>query len=211
MAYRAVVFDLDGTLVHTSPEYRYGVVGQALGHFGIGASGRDIDRFWFGPESDNIIREAFGLDPRQFWESYHECEDPGLRRRLSRAYDDVDFIDELRERGFRTGMVTGAPPGVAQLEVEIAGRERFDAVVLARQSEGIRPKPDPHGIEECLKQLRVQRDEAVYVGNTDDDLMMARRAGVFDVLLLRGEHEPPKTEPSLTIGSLYEMRKIPGM
>ena len=211
MIYKAVIFDLDGTLVHTMPEYRYKIVGQTLKDFGIKAYNEDIDSFWFESGRNKIIKNSFGIDPKLFWRRYHHYDDPELRKRLSRAYEDVDFIHELRMHGIKTGIVTGAPVRVASLEIDIIGKENFDGIVFARQSNGIRPKPDPHGIEECLNHLTVQKDETVYVGNSDEDLMTAKNAQVFDVLLFRGEHKFPETQSSLTIYSLYELRELLGL
>ena len=47
MVYKAVIFDLDGTLVHTMPEYRYKIVGQTVRDLGAKSSHHLIDKFWF--------------------------------------------------------------------------------------------------------------------------------------------------------------------
>jgi len=53
MNIKAVIFDLDGTLVHTAPVYRYMVVGDALETLGIeNIFKKDIDDFWFRGEKE---------------------------------------------------------------------------------------------------------------------------------------------------------------
>ena len=210
MTYKAVIFDLDGTLVHTTPEYRYQIVGQTLKDLGTTSSDYNIDRFWFESRRDSIIKEHFGLEPELFWKNYYTHDTIELRKQFTKLYDDVDFIQELRQNSYKTGIVTGAPVHIAFLEIGMLGKENFDAVIIAHTLNGIKPKPHPHGLEECLNLLGVQKNEAIYVGNADEDVATARNAQVFDVLLVRGEHEFPDINPSLRIHSLYDLRQFLG-
>lgn len=208
MKYKAIIFDVDGTLVYTPPEYRYKLVGEVLKEFGITASEKSIDRFWFEGDRDNIIKTCFSLEPEIFWEVLKKQELSELRRQSTKVYDDVGFISELRQRGYKTGIVTGAPPYVVAINLDFVGKSNFDAVVLASGSNGIKPKPHPQGLEICLSLLGVQRNEAVYIGNADEDIRAAKNAQVFDILLLRGEHKFPDINPSLTVHSLYDLRDL---
>lgn len=208
MAYKAVVFDLDGTLVHTTPEYRYKIVGQTLRDLGATSSNHNIDRFWFEARRDAIIKEHFGLEPELFWRTYRQYDTIELRKQFTKLYDDVAFIKELRQNGYKTGIVTGAPIQIASLEIGMLGQENFDAIIIAQTLNGIKPKPHPHCLEECLNLLGVQKSEAIYVGNADEDVATARNAQVFDVLLMREEHEFPEISPSLRIHSLYKLRQL---
>ena len=208
MSYRAALFDLDGTLVHTMPEYRYQIVGNALRDLGTTAPDHYIDKFWFEARRNDIIRDCFGVDPELFWAAYQRYDIAELRRALTRPYDDTDVIQELRKRGYRTGIVTGAPLHIASLEIEMLGKDNFDAVVNTHCHDGLKPKPYPHGIEKCMRLLCIGNNEALYVGNSDEDIMAARNANVLDVLVLRNEHEFPHIKPSVTISSLYELRQL---
>lgn len=207
MVYKAVIFDLDGTLVHTMPEYRYQIVGKTLRDLGVTSSNNYIDKFWFEARRDEVIKEQFGLDLELFWKTYRRHDTTELRKQFTKLYDDVDFIQELRQNDYKTGIVTGAPIHIASLEIGMLGEENFDAIVTAHISNRIKPKPHPHGLEECLNLLGIQRNEAVYVGNADEDIITAKNAQVFDVLIVRGEHEFPEINPSLTIHSLYDLRQ----
>ena len=208
MKYKAVLLDLDGTLVHTSPEYRYTIVGETLTGLGIKTTNDLIDKFWFETSRDKIIRQDFGLNPEIFWAKYRERDHTELRRKLTWPYNDIDFVKELKRIGCKTGIVTGAPPHIASLEISMIGEENFDCVVIASESRGIRPKPDAHGIEEALRFLNTQNNEAMYIGNAEEDILAARNANVLDILLIRGEYKLPEIKPSLKIHSLYDLREI---
>jgi HAD superfamily hydrolase (TIGR01549 family) len=210
MKYEAVIFDLDGTLVHTMPEYRYKIVGQTLKDLGTTSSNHIIDRFWFEARRNDIIKNHFGLEPELFWKTYSPYDTEELRKQFTKLYDDIDFIKELRKNGYKLGIVTGAPNHIASLEIGML-KEDFDSVIIAKTVNGIKPKPHPPGLESCLNLLGVDKSKAIYVGNADEDVTAAKNAKVFDVLLIRGEHEFPGIKPSLRIHSLYELRKLLGI
>ena len=208
--FKAIIFDLDGTLVYTSPEYRYRIVSKTLRDFGVIASNKHIDGFWFEARRDEIIRKYFRLEPEVFWEKYRKYDTTELRKKFTRPYRDVEFIRELKLNGYKIGIVTGAPNHIIDLEIRMIGKENFDAVVRAHISNGINPKPYPHGLERCLNLLKVPWSGAVYVGNSDEDVLAAKNAGVFDVLVDRKEYRfnLKNLRPSMVVDSLYDLEKI---
>jgi HAD superfamily hydrolase (TIGR01549 family) len=210
---KAVLFDLDGTLVSTRPEYRYFVVTSALEDLGVLEGKKyDIDRFWFAHDRDTTIAERFGVNPvSSFWKAYKSYDTPELREQWTEAYDDVPpALGMLKERGLRLGIVTGAPPRVVPVELALIDKDKFDAVIFARKDHGLELKPHPAGIEECLRQMHIPNNKAIYVGNAREDIECARNAGVLDVLIDRGEFKFEGLEPSMTIKSLYELEGLIG-
>ncbi len=201
MAYKAVVFDLDGTLVHTMPEYRYKIVGQTLKELGTSSSKHYIDRFWFETRRDDIIKEHFEVDVDLFWKTFRQCDTIDLRKQLTRVYDDVGFVKELKQKGYKVGIVTGAPLHIMSLEVDMIGEEYFDAVVRAQLSSGIKPKPDPHGIEECLSILGVKKALAE-VRNQVIDLTILSSSRLIQQSMQR------KTAESLVDDVIKEVGKL---
>lgn len=208
MEYKAVLFDLDGTLVHSEPELRYTLINNTLREFGKTASRKDMDILWFRSRRDDTIRECFDLDPEKFWPVFREYDDIKLRQQFVRVYDDVAFLQELKENQYKTGIVTGAPQHIAEFEIGLLNGVSFDTVVIAKSINGIKPKPHPQGIEVCLRTLETNGEHAMYVGNADEDIEAAKSAGVLDVFIDRGEHEFPSIKPSVTIHSLYELREL---
>lgn len=208
MSYDTFIFDLDGTLVNTSPEHRYTLVGKTLSDFGIYPQKNLIDNFWFQGNRDEIVTKEFGLSLEDFWRRYGEYDTIELRKQFTTIYEDVDFIQELRKNKCKIGMVTGAPRHIAELEIDMLGRENFDSIVIAHRLNGYLPKPNPQGLEECLTKLGSKKENSIYVGNADEDVLTARNTGILDVLTDRGEHVFPDINPSFTIKSLYELRRF---
>ncbi|MHC1604451.1 MAG: HAD family hydrolase [Candidatus Methanofastidiosia archaeon] len=210
MRYDTFIFDLDGTLVHTESQHRYKIVGQTLKELNVtNYSNEDINKFWFGGNRNKTIKECFGLEPKNFWNVYRKHDTIKEREKYTKPYSDVEFIKEIKSKGYKIGIVTGAPIDIANLEIGILGNN-FDAVVIAQISNGISPKPNPHGIMECLNILNSSASKTIYIGNSDEDIIAGKEAGVLDVLIKRGEYEFDLKElnPSLIIKSLYELRKF---
>ena len=209
--YKAAIFDLDGTLVYTLPEYRQQVVGGICAKLGI-TKYPDwfVDKFWFFGDRAQTIKDALGIESGSFFRLYNQEDTQAGRKLYTRKFPDVDFLDELKQSGYKLGVVTGGSPHVMDVNLDTLGRDNFDAFVSANPfaKPPLPPKPDPVGLYRCLEKLGVQPSEAFFVGNGEEDVGVAQNAGVFDVLILRGEHEPPKVNASMRIMTLYELRAL---
>lgn len=215
MYFEAVLFDMDGTLIKTEAEYRYKVVGETLDELGViyenhNAMKKYIDKFWFCENRDKTIKEHFKLEHVVFWKKFREIDNKNisLREKLTRPYDDVGFIKKIREKGYKTGIVTGATVPIAQIEISMLGKENFDEIVIANYMNKRKPKPDPESLEECLRNMGASPEYAIYVGNSDEDILIARNAHVLDVLIDRGEYEIEGIMPSVKIKTLYGLRQL---
>lgn len=205
MSDKAIIFDLDGTLVHTRPEYRYLVLGRVMKELKVNASKEDIDKLWFGTNRNKIVKERFDVEAGLFWEEYRKKDTEDLRKNFIEKYEDVGFLKKLKKEGYKIGVVTGAPEHIVKLEMELL-KVNFDAVVIANPENGVRPKPDPHGLKKCLELLEVDSGKAVFVGNAEEDILAAKEAGVLDVFIDRKEHDL-EVEASIKIESLPDLKK----
>ncbi len=209
MGYKAVLFDLDGTLVYTDKEYRHDVTIKTIKEMNGKIPAENIlDKFWFETGREKVIEKFFCLEPKAFWEAFRKHDLTEKRKKSTRPFDDTGFIAELREKKFKTAIVTGSPKHIAEMEIGLVGKENFDAVILANHWENRLPKPHPESIEHCLKILKVKKSEAVFVGNADEDIIAAQNAEILDVFIERKEHFFPEIKPSFSISSLFELRKI---
>jgi putative hydrolase of the HAD superfamily len=111
-----------------------------------------------------------------------------------------DALRRLRQSGFRLGVVSNSEGRVHEA-LDAAGlRQYFDAVVDSGVM-GIE-KPDPRIFRIALRELGVEPEEAVYVGDLYDiDVLGARSAGIEAVLL--GSSDPAR--PCRTAASIKEL------
>jgi HAD superfamily hydrolase (TIGR01509 family) len=189
MRVRALIFDLDGTLVDTV--YAHVVTWQrALAEAGlpieawkihrrIGMSGglftravaREVGRPLTAGEAEEIQRRHGEL----FRELLPE------RRPLPGA---VELLAELRELGVAYGIATSGRRPEIDSSLEVLGVGE-DAVVVER-GRVQRAKPEPDLFLACAEQLGIHPDECFVVGDAVWDLLAARRAHMLSIGLLSG-------------------------
>ena len=179
---RAVLFDWDGTLVDTA-EASFRCYVRTFEAYGI-AFDRDMYARTYSPNWYLTFR---ALDiPEEQWP---ECD----RRWLSHfAEETVALIEGAREvlaslhvRGIATGIVTSGGR-------ERVTRELAHHGVAAHVHEAVfgcdvkEKKPHPEGLLLCLDRLGVAPEEAVYVGDSPEDIAMAKAASVYSIAIPGG-------------------------
>ncbi|MBX4196072.1 HAD family hydrolase [Candidatus Pacearchaeota archaeon] len=208
MHYKAGLFDLDGTLVDTSDEYRHRLLGEVLKNCGKEYNANLIDKWWFDADRDKTIRDGFGIDPQQFWTQLKQCQDIGERCRYTKPYDDITVLPILKKYNVKLGIITAAPATVADPEIELVGRNQFDVIIYAHSDNGVQDKPHPEGLLLALEKMKVNRNEAFYVGNSPEDIKLARNAGMVSFYIERGKHTFNGQTPTIKIHSLHALEKV---
>ena len=105
----------------------------------------------------------------------------------------VDTVVELRRRGYRLGLITVCSEDVPDVWGETAFADLFDVTVFSC-SVGLR-KPDPRIYRLACKELGVEPNEAIFVGDgANDELAGAEWVGMRAILIHRGGEDPPWEE-----------------
>ena len=205
--YRHVSFDLDGTLVHTVPEYRHELVPRVVAKLGGRVrEPRSIDRFWFESSRANIIRNEFELDPKKFWDLFHALDIAEERAHHTWLYPDAEpTLQELKRRGKGLSIITGAPQWIADMEIGKLTGVTCDYCLSITHSP-YSEKPDPASFVHVMQHLGLEPHDVIYVGNSNEDAYYAKNAGVDFIYLERKEHEFDLKDYALaTISSLSEL------
>jgi putative hydrolase of the HAD superfamily len=101
----------------------------------------------------------------------------------------VETLGELRERGYRVGLITVCSEDVEHLWERSAFSGLFDAEVFSSRI-GI-SKPDPRIYLACCEELGVEPRQAVFVGDgANDELEGARRVGMRAILIHKAGQDP---------------------
>ena len=209
MEIQALFFDMDGVLVNVSRSYRRAIE-QTVSHF----TGREIEtgtiqryknlggfnddwKLTHAIVSDAGISVSFGRIIEEFqkhyrgenWDGFIAEEEPLIRTRT---------LDVLGTTQRVLGVVTGRPGAEANWTIDRFGWKRYFPLVISKEKQEGREKPDPYPLLRALAILdaagrKVEPGSSVYVGDSVDDMKAARAAGMWAIgvvppYLDAGEH-----------------------
>ncbi len=184
-----VMFDLDGTLIETSPEI-CDAVNDTLRHFTLQDVTQDqVDR-WIGHGTRTLLVQALAYARGQTVEQIHAAPDlAAIAAVFDRHYQERcgtrshlyphvrEVLQALRSQGVRLAVVTNKEGRYTKTVLAAHDLEpMFDRVVSGDTLPT--KKPDPAGIQSCLAQFGVSSGRALFVGDSSIDVATARNAGV---------------------------------
>jgi len=201
-------FDLDGTLAHTLPQYRYEIVPSVVDKLGGKIDGQNmIDLFWFGTNRDRIVQEAFGIEPLVFWELFSQIDSSEYRAQHTYPYEESQAVlNALKACGKTVSIITGSPEWIAKMEIEKINAS-YDFHFSIAYS-GFKDKPDPGAFLFVLDKLNIPVARTIYIGNSLEDAQFAENAGVDFVMIERGEHDSSLEWVGDKIYSLNELFEV---
>ncbi len=174
---RAVLFDWDGTLVD-SAERTFRCYAQVFAVFGINFDRQAFERTyspdWYRTyEGVGLPREAWAeADAR--WVACYETE-------TSRLVDGVrDGLERLSRAGRVLGIVSSGDGSRVRSEMAALGIAPLFATAVCG-GETARRKPHPEPLLIALEKIAVPATECAYVGDSPEDVAMARAAGALAV------------------------------
>lgn len=185
---RAVIFDVDGTLVDSIGAMRTAAM-RAASLYGFDVPLEAVrnalnrgESLWeqvVPPEArgDTALLAELHVQTRHFWhETVVESVEviAGLDRTLA----------QLRAAGVALAIYSGSRGESFRPLASSGHLDCFEPVITA--VEVSRPKPHPEGLWRCLQRLRCQPEEAIYVGDTAQDIAAAHAAGMRAVGVLTG-------------------------
>jgi phosphoglycolate phosphatase len=200
MSYKAIIFDLDGTLLNTLDDLG-NAVNRVLFNMGFPTHAIDEYRSFIGDGVEKLINRALPEQNRDedtvhtcfqaFREGYHKNWNVNTR-----PYDGIpELLDALKERGLKVAVLSNKPHDTTNLCVaELLQRWRFDVVLGHR--DGIPHKPDPAGALEIAHRLNIPPEEFLYIGDSGVDMETAIAARMFPVGALWGFREAEELEES---------------
>jgi pyrophosphatase PpaX len=172
---RAVLFDWDGTLADTA-EASFRCYVRTFAEYGI-AFDRDTYRQTYSPNWYHTFR-CVGL-PEERWA---DADERWLRHFAEETVGLIDgardALEALARRGVTRAIVTSGSRPRIERELTAHGL-RFDEVVCGTDT--TRKKPHPEPLQLALSRLGVEPSEAAYVGDSPEDVMMAKAASVYAV------------------------------
>lgn len=188
MQKQLVIFDLDGTLLDTLDDLA-DAVNWALKQEQLPRRTREEVRAFVGNGIRNLIERAVpaGTEAAQTDRVFagFKARYAGHCADKTRPYPGIlELLARLRAEGIRTAVVSNK----ADFAVQTLCRDYFPGLVDCAVGEraGIPKKPAPDSVQEVLRALKISREQAVYVGDSEVDVVTARNAGMDGILVLWG-------------------------
>ena len=190
MTYKTYIFDLDGTLLNTLDDLAASV-NYALAANGMPVHTTDAVRQFVGNGVRVLMQRAVpGGESNPAFETVLEAfRSHYLLHSLdsTRPYPGVpDLLARLKELGMGLAVVSNKFYTATQELCRHFFADTIEVAIGEHEAEGIRRKPAPDTVFEALRQLNVSAEEAVYVGDSDVDILTARNAGLPCISVLWG-------------------------
>lgn len=175
-----VIFDLDGTLLNTledladSVNYALSKKGLPLRHItevrsfvGNGVETL-MERAVAGSLSKDEEKECLTIFKQHYSENMNN---------KTRPYDGIlELVKQLLDRDYRIAIVSNKFD-IAVKELNVTYFEGLFPVAIGA-SETVAKKPAPDSVYQALEQLKASRECAIYIGDSDVDVMTAHNAGL---------------------------------
>lgn len=189
-SYTTYIFDLDGTLLNTLDDLAAST-NHALLSMGMPERTIEEVRRFVGNGVHKLIERAVpeGSSPVVVDEALSRFRQHYLEHNLdtTRPYDGIEeMLKRLKARGCRLAIVSNKFYAATQELARHFFPDTIEVAIGEHEAEGIRRKPAPDTVEEALRQLGVGKEGAVYVGDSDVDVLTARNSGLPCISVLWG-------------------------
>ncbi|ADN50201.1 HAD family hydrolase [Vulcanisaeta distributa] len=185
---RAVIFDLDGTLVDTVPLHALSWI-ETCKRLGLSIPTMEYVGTLMGLRALDIARRLCG---EEIAERALEIKNEIYLSLLNnvKAIDGApELLRLLKDRGFIVGVVTSSSRRVATKVLEVTGLHKYVDALIAGDDVS-RGKPDPEPLLKILNLLGLNVNDVMVVGDSKYDVEMALNAGVKLVFFLGNYSDP---------------------
>lgn len=180
---KAILFDLDGTLLdtledltdsvnyvlwkHGMPERTVSEIRSFIGNGVPTLIARSV------PENTDI--ETVKICVSEMMEYYKDHAEI-----KTKPYDGITMLlEELDRRNIATGVVTNKAEEAARILCKAKFGNAFKLIIGDNGKDKLKPAPD--NVLRALKELNVKKDEVLYVGDSDVDMITAKNAELESV------------------------------
>ena len=190
MRYQTYVFDLDGTLLDTLGDLAAST-NYALRTYGMPEHSLDDVRRFVGNGVRVLMERAVpqGAENPQFEAAFQTFREHYMQHSLdtTKPYDGIlETLEALKAEGCRLAVVSNKMMAATQELCRHFFHDTIEVAIGEHEAQGIRKKPAPDTVNEAFRQLGIGKERAVYVGDSDVDILTARNSGLPCISVLWG-------------------------
>jgi len=190
MQFKAILFDLDGTLLDTLEDLGNSV-NRVLAEKEFPTHDLDLYRYFVGDGALMLITRALPKQKRKT-EVIQSCVDAFQQdysqnwKVKTKLYDGIaEMLDELVTRNLKLAVLSNKPHKFTKQSVDkLLSNWRFEIVL--GQRDAVPRKPRPEGALEIAEHLNTKPENILYLGDSAVDMQTATAAGMFPVGVLWG-------------------------
>ena len=205
--FKGVIFDLDGTILNTD---LYVVLNYAR-LFKKYAPNRIPSLkeliYLSGPALEDVFSEYLPEeDPEMLREDFVGWAKDNCNVFSSTYPEEVRVLDNFIRSGIKLGLVTNKSTGATYSCLRYFDLlDKFSSIFPAERC--LRKKPDPWAIEECVKELKIEKSDTIYIGDDFSDIRAGKAAGIKTGLVRFGLKEVEGTDPDYSFDSYSQIER----
>jgi phosphoglycolate phosphatase len=214
---KVLLWDLDGTLVDSELDLAHSI-NAMLRHYKRSELPVEVVAGYIGDGASMLVRRSLG-DPQDesFVQSALEYFMLYYRGHLldnTFVYPGIlDVLSALRASGrFRMAVLSNKPVGPSRRICEGLGLAEFMTIIYGGNSFSTK-KPDPEGAHALLAESGVRPEEAIMIGDSQNDVLTANNSGMFSIGVTYGlSPESLKIhKPDVLVDSAAELLTVLGL
>ncbi len=186
--FRAVILDVDGTLVDSNDAHAKAWV-QALAEYGYTVPFEKV-RPLIGKGGDKVLPEVAGI-------SEDSPEGQKISQRRSEIFKERylphirafpcarELLQHMRERGLKLAVASSSKPDELRALLQLVGAaDLVEEKTSSKDAKDSKPSPEP--VQVTLQRLGYPPDQVVMLGDTPYDIESAQKVGVATIALRSG-------------------------
>ena len=190
MKFKAILFDLDGTLLDTLTDLADSM-NATLARFGFPTHPLQAYRHFVGDGIDSLVKRTLPpdrLDDETIAKALAAQKDEYTARwdRTTKPYPQIpQLLDELTSRHIPLIILSNKPHNFTLLTVEKL-LPNWHFAIIQGVTDPSRKKPDPSAALKIAAELNIPPEQFLYLGDTDTDMKTANAAGMYPLGALWG-------------------------